>query len=175
MKKFNRKKPNMLTDIQWKYTRVMRKVEYLTNCKRGLFWKFILKYHRFKLYRIGVKSGLTIPPNVFGPGLALFHYGTIVVDTSARVGRDCQLYCSTNIADGVKIGEKVFIAPGVVISSNVTIADGVRIGANSVVTRSILEPNITVAGAPAKKISDIGTTDHYLGGTERLEQSSSGG
>ena len=39
---------------------------------------------------------------------------------------------------------------------NVTIADDVIIGANAVVTKDILEPNVVVAGVPAKIISRDG-------------------
>ena len=38
------------------------------------------------------------------------------------------------------------------ITAKIKIADGIKIGANSVVTKSFLEPNITIAGVPAKKI-----------------------
>lgn len=41
------------------------------------------------------------------------------------------------------------------------IADDVVIGANAVVTKDIAEPGITVAGIPAKKISNCGSY-HYL-------------
>ena len=41
---------------------------------------------------------------------------------------------------------------GAVIIGKIKIADGIKIGANSVVTKSFLEPNITIAGVPAKKI-----------------------
>ena len=44
------------------------------------------------------------------------------------------------------------------IIGNITIASDVVIGANAVVVHSINEPGITVAGNPAKKVSD---TDSY--------------
>lgn len=170
MKKFNNRKPRFLLDEHWRYTVILRKIEYLTNCKKGLLWKTILYLYKFRLYRLSIKTGISIYHNSFGPGLALFHHGTIVVNPTAKIGRDCQIYCGTNIASNVVIGDKVFIAPGVVISDGVTIGDGVRIGANSVVTKSILQNNITVAGAPAIKVSNKGTDSHYVGGTERVRE-----
>ena len=56
------------------------------------------------------------------------------------------------VNDAPKIGNNVEIGFGAVIIGKVIIADGIKIGANSVVTKSFLEPNITIAGVPAKKI-----------------------
>ena len=55
------------------------------------------------------------------------------------------------IDDAPTIGNNVEIGFGAVIIGKI-IADGIKIGANSVVTKSFLEPNITIAGVPAKKI-----------------------
>lgn len=52
------------------------------------------------------------------------------------------------------IGDNVFIGTGAKIIGDIHIADNVVIGAGAVVTRDILEPGITVAGVPARKISD---------------------
>ena len=56
------------------------------------------------------------------------------------------------IDDAPIIGNNVEVGFGAVIIGKVKIADGIKIGANSVVTNSFLEPNITIAGVPAKKI-----------------------
>lgn len=56
------------------------------------------------------------------------------------------------IDDAPTIGNNVEIGFGAVIIGKIKIADGIKIGANSVVTKSFLEPNITIAGVPAKKI-----------------------
>lgn len=55
------------------------------------------------------------------------------------------------------IGNNVYIRMGARILGDITIADNVVIGANAVVTKSITEPGITVAGIPVKKISDVGS------------------
>ncbi len=150
----NMKRPRIFMDHVWRYTRVMRKVEYYVNCKKGFLSKLIEKFYKFRLYRLSLKTGFSIPHNVFGAGLVLFHHGTIIVNKSAKIGEKCQLFCCTNIGANVEIGSRAFIAPGVKILDNVKIADGVKIGANSVVSRDILEPNVVVVGAPAKKIKD---------------------
>jgi serine O-acetyltransferase len=58
--------------------------------------------------------------------------------------------------DAPIIGDNVYIAPGVKIYGGIEIAEGIAIGANSVVNKSFTEPNITIAGVPAKKIADGG-------------------
>jgi serine O-acetyltransferase len=52
----------------------------------------------------------------------------------------------------------VFMGPNSVIVGPIEIADGIAIGANSYVSRSFLEPAITVAGSPAHKVLDRGTS-----------------
>ncbi len=56
-----------------------------------------------------------------------------------------------------RIGNNVYIGPGARIFGDIEIADGIAIGANAVVNRSFLEPGITIAGVPARKISDKGS------------------
>jgi serine acetyltransferase len=51
----------------------------------------------------------------------------------------------------------VCIGPGARVLGDITTADGIVIGANSVVTKSFCKNNITIAGAPARKISNRGT------------------
>ncbi|MGZ4849016.1 MAG: serine O-acetyltransferase [Halobacteriota archaeon] len=98
--------------------------------------------------------------NVFGPGLLISHWGTIVVHPNAKVGANCELQNDTHIAlktgDGKapKIGDNVFIGAGARILGDIELADWVAVGANVVVTKSFTEPHITIAGIPARKIGD---------------------
>jgi serine O-acetyltransferase len=64
----------------------------------------------------------------------------------------------------------VFIAAGAVIVGAITIADGISIGANSYVNKSFSEPNITIAGCPAKKISNKSSEDLWIRATEILRK-----
>ena len=142
-----------LFKIQRKYLRRLRKTEYLMNCKprslRTLFSRFLLN-------NLGTKTGWTIPPNVFGKGLYVPHYGTIIVNHTSRFGDNCVLQCGINISEGASGGNRLYFAAGSKVMKNVYIADGVIIGANAVVTKSVLEPDVVVAGIPAKIISKNG-------------------
>lgn len=150
-----------LNDVR-KFKVLLRKSEYYSNCCSGLLGKLVSSYYRYRLYKCGLKLGFTIPRNVFGPGLSIPHTGTIVVNSNAKVGKNCRLHVCVNIgASGGKkdapiIGDNVYIAPGVKIYGGIEIAEGIAIGANSVVNKSFTEPNITIAGVPAKKIADGG-------------------
>ena len=64
------------------------------------------------------------------------------------------------------IGDNVYIGPGAMLFGPIRIADEIAIGANSVVNRSFEEPGITIAGAPARKVSDRGSEGLLIRGTE---------
>lgn len=147
-------KPRLFGDECLKYLITLRKLEYLLNKQnKNMLDKIRYAYRKLQHHRQSVSWGILIPPNVFGAGLTLFHVGTIIVNDTARVGTGCHLYNGVNIAQDCKIGNDVYIAPGVKLLPGVEIADNIRIGANAVVTKSFLEPGITIAGVPAVKIS----------------------
>ncbi len=58
----------------------------------------------------------------------------------------------------IKIGDNCFIGAHAVLLCGVTLADNVIVGAGSVVTKSVLESNVIVAGNPARV---VGYWDKY--------------
>lgn len=152
-------------DIQ-RFQEALRGVEYYTNCEQTLFVK-IRKFMQLRKFRkLSLKLGFSIPENVFGPGLSIAHYGTIVVNQSTRVGANCRLHTGVNIGSEAgyagrapKIGDNCYIGPGVKIFGNITIANNVALGANAVVTKSIEKPGVAVAGIPAKEIGPVNVRD----------------
>lgn len=104
------------------------------------------------------KTGITIPRNVCGIGLTLYHYGSIVLNQSVRIGDNCCIMNNVNIGanqgspKAPQIGNNVYIGPGAVIFGDIIIADGCYIGANAVVNKSVLEPNSVIVGVPGKVI-----------------------
>jgi len=156
----NSDKPGF-TDEIWKFEILLRKLEYrLDSGKTGGPSGIITRFYKLKFHKLSLKLGFTIPPHVFGPGLALPHYGTIVIHDEARVGRNCRVHDGVTIGatGGVRksatIGDNVFLGSGCKIIGELTIADDVCIGAGAVVTKSITEPGTTWAGVPAVKVSD---------------------
>ncbi len=156
----NDRRPRLFGDEIWKFEILLRKVEYDLNCRQGLSAFVVGKYHKFRFHRLCVRLGFTIPPNVFGEGLAIPHYGTIVVHGNARAGKNCRIHEGVNIGatsgshEAAVIGDNCFFASGAKVIGAVHIADDVAVGANAVVTKDIAEPGTTWAGVPARKISD---------------------
>jgi serine O-acetyltransferase len=147
-----------IIDPIWAFVRLLRKVEYFTNCKISLLARTYLFFLRFRLKLMQLILGFTIPPNVLGPGLNLPHYGTIVIHNNARIGSNCRINVGVvigenNGAENVPtIGNNVVIESGAKIFGKIEIADGIHIGANSVVNKSFTIPNIILVGAPARII-----------------------
>jgi serine O-acetyltransferase len=139
---------------------LMRRCEYYTNVKKGLFNKLILLILRIRYNRLSLRLGFSIPLNVFGPGLSIAHYGTIVVSAYARVGKNCRLHPSTCIgaSGGINapvIGDNVYIGPGAKIYGKIKLGNNIAVGANAAVGDSFEEDNILIGGVPAKKIGMV--------------------
>jgi len=152
----------------------LRKCEYYNNCRHDLIGKIICKFLKMRFVYMNHKLGFSIPLNVFDKGLSIAHYGTIVVNANAVIGKSCRIHEGVTIGvsgDDYKngktgssaiIGDRVFLASGVKVIGRVKIADGVAIGANSVVVHDILEPDTTWAGVPARKVSEKGSLQYIF-------------
>lgn len=169
----------LFPDLVWRFQRVLRKLEYHHNRRQDPVARLI----RARLYRqylhLSNLLGFTIPINVFGPGLAIAHRGTIVVNTGTRVGANCRLHVCVNIGTEAgkfhaapRIGDNVYIGPGAKIYGDIVIADGCAIGANAVVNRSFEEPGSVIAGVPARKIGETDTSNLLIRATDILEKRS---
>lgn len=141
---------NLFGDYTFNYLNLMRKLEYYTNCKSGIFASLYKKYLSVRYKQMSVKTGIQIGINTFGKGLGLFHYGSIVVNGSARFGDYCVIQSDVNVSAGVQGGDEIYIAPGAKILENVQIANNVIIGANAVVSKNITEANTSWGGACEK-------------------------
>lgn len=153
------------SDIVWKYLIALRHNEYhfnVRNNRRGiysLYHKVMHKLWDYRMFRLGLQTGFSICLNSCGKGLQLAHIGPIIIN--GTLGDYCRIHVGVNI--GVKagtsserptIGSGVYIGPGAKLFGAIKIADHIAIGANSVVNKDFCEPNISIAGIPAKKISD---------------------
>ena len=139
------------------YIRMMRRYEYYHE-KNHFIGRLIYIYCNWRWRKISALTGITIPRGVCAEGLTLYHYGSIVVNGNARIGRNVCISNNVNIgankgeSEAPKIGDNVFIGPGAVLFGNIEIADNCFIGANAVVTKSVLEPYSVVVGSPGKVI-----------------------
>lgn len=148
---------SFLLDDIWRFQRSLRRVEYTTNCRRPLPLRVIARARHRRFSR---RLGFTIPPNVFGPALAIAHYGTIVINPGVRVGNRCRLHVGVNIGVGggflgaPRIGDNCFIGPGAKLFGDIVLGDNIMIGANAVVQTSHPEGGVRLGGIPAAVISD---------------------
>ena len=147
-----------------RFTILLRLNEYLHNSRKPLIVKLLpLLWYR----RLGIRLGFSIPLNVFDSGLAIVHYGLIVVNSEARVGKNCRIHAGVNIGGsaGFKkyedkksyspiVGDNCYIGPGAKLFGPIEIKENCVIGANAVVNKSFLESEITIGGIPARKISN---------------------
>jgi serine O-acetyltransferase len=143
------------------FQRLLRRVEFLQS-RHGIITRGLLVLARLRLARASVRLGISIPPGVFGRGLSVAHYGSVVVNDKARVGKYCRIHSATNIgifAGGAPlIGDYVYIGPGSVIYGDITLGDEIAVGANAVVGRDFIGP-ATLGGAPARVISSEGSRE----------------
>lgn len=148
-------------DYIYRFQRLLRKIEYTKNCKTGFISKCKYLFLQKKFRKISLRLGFSIPPNVFGPGLSIVHYGTIVVNANAKVGSNCRIHPSTCIgASGgsgkaPQIGDNVYIAPGVKIYGEIVIGNNIATAANSAIGKSFTEENILIGGVPAIRLKEI--------------------
>lgn len=89
-----------LKGVTGKYLLWLRRTEYHLNTSHHCRYKAchtVLKV-------LSLLSGICIPPNTFGKGLGLYHYGTIIVNSSARFGDYCGIQAGVNVAENVRGG-----------------------------------------------------------------------
>lgn len=135
--------------IRW--LRNEEKYSFTKPCKILAFW------YKARKNRLGSRLGFIISAGSFGDGLKLEHFGSVIVNPKARIGRNCIIHGNCCIGsnggypdDSPIIGDNVDIGQFAQILGGIRIADGVRIGAGAVVVKDVLEPNVTVVGVPAK-------------------------
>lgn len=148
------------TPLLIKHNYLLRKTEWHINSGHKLL---------SKIYNIRLKSfqnvyGMHIPVNRCGKGLRIMHIGSVIINERANVGDDCVFHINSGVVAGgtnggcPTLGNNVIVGIGAIVLGGITVADHIAIGANAVVNKDFLEPDIAIAGVPAKKISDNGSS-----------------
>lgn len=129
----------------------------------GIFYRLMLRRYQIRYgFQISAKTEI-------GGGLYLGHWGTVVVNSKAKIGKNCNLahgvtIGQTNRGDkqGVPtIGDNVWIGTNSVIVGGITIGNNVLIAPNSYVTDSVGDNSIVI-GNPSKIIPSETATDGYI-------------
>jgi len=158
----------------FRYTFFMRSCKYFAS--KGFFGKGIFMICRVALRHYSVKYGFQIPWQTnIGPGLAIGHYGPIIVNPNSSIGANCNITVGVLLglsartdSDGRNIGfdypvvgNRVALNNSSKILGGVNISSAAVVGVSSVVTKDVPR-NAVVVGAPAKIISDKGSSA-YVG------------
>jgi len=129
----------------------------------GIFYRILLRRYQIKYgFQISAKTQI-------GEGLYLGHWGTVVVNPDAKIGKNCNLahgvtIGQTNRGDkkGVpQIGDNVWIGTNAVIVGGIKVGNNVLIAPNSYVTEDIPDNSIAI-GNPLKIISSANATEGYI-------------
>lgn len=135
--------------------------------KNNFFLSFLIGIF-FKRY--SVKFQIQIPKSVkIGLGLALPHYGGIVVNSKTIIGDYCTILHNVTIGNTKRgklkgapiIGDYVYLGPGAVVVGNITIGNHVLIAPNAYVNLDIPD-NSLVIGNPAKIVSRQNASKGYI-------------
>jgi serine O-acetyltransferase len=143
---------------------VLRKSQQYKNTPiLKMVWKFILRHYQ-------IKYGFQIYPETkIGEGFYLGHWGSLVINPNAVIGKNC------NIAQGVTIGQQnrgkntgfptigdeAWIGTNAVIVGGITIGNNVLIAPNSYVNFDVPENSI-VMGNPGKIYESENATEGYI-------------
>lgn len=154
----------------FRYSFYMRTCSYFGRKNRFFFPMFMIC--RLALRHYSFKYGYQIPwQTEIGPGLYIGHHGTIIVNPSSKIGKNC------NISSGVllglnhkvdefgnslgfeypEVGDRVSLGNNSKIIGGVHIGDDCVVGVSSVVTKNIPASSVVV-GSPAKIISNKGSS-----------------
>ena len=145
-------------DSIWIYQRILRYYEYhknVGNKLRKVIYGSLLFIH-------GKRLGFSISDNCFGPGLRINHYGLLIVNAKARIGKWCDIHQGVNIGENGSIDDNdnvvsevpiirdyCFIGPGAKIFGCCNIGNSTRIGANAVINKDVPTNHIAY-GNPMK-------------------------
>lgn len=149
--------PRPFTDEIWKYEITLRKYEYWLQ-QTGVLATIMSIFYKLMHHRNSIKLGIGIGPGCCDKGLSIAHVGTIQINGNAKVGKNLRIQEGVNIGAGrggvPTIGNNVFLGSGCKVIGGITIADNCAVGAGAVVVKDVLENGISVAGVPAKKVSN---------------------
>ncbi|WP_312321612.1 serine acetyltransferase [Soonwooa sp.] len=129
----------------------------------GKIYRFILRHYQIK-YGFQIYAETQI-----GEGFYLGHWGQLVINPKAVIGRNCNIAQGVTIAqanrgrrEGVPtIGDEVWIGPNAVIVGGITIGNNVLIAPNAYVSTDVPE-NSVVIGNPAQITPNNMATEGYI-------------
>lgn len=129
----------------------------------SLFYRIVLRHYQ-------IKYGFQIYPETkIGEGLYLGHWGALVINPKAIIGKNCNIMQGVTIAQANRgknegapvIGDEVWIGPNAVIVGNIKIGNNVLIAPNAYVNFDVPN-NAIVIGNPAVYTLKEDATKGYI-------------
>lgn len=124
--------------------------------KRWIFlYAIVYFFYRHLQYKTGIQIRLGTK---IGSGLRFVHFGDVVLNASARLGKHCVVFNGVTLGSvhlgglAPKVGDNVVICTGSKLIGDITVGNNVVIGAGAVVVKDVPD-NAVVAGVPAKILS----------------------
>lgn len=166
---YKNKKPSFFVCFAlhgYNYSKVMRKTRFYKE--NNVFFLYVI--NRISLYILSFIYGFQIPYNTdIGEGLYIGHFGRIIVNCNAELGKNINLSPGVTIGmtnrgskKGVpKIGNGVWIGTNSIIVGNVNIGNDVMIAPNSFVNFDVPSHSIVV-GNPGVIHSKENATQYYV-------------
>ncbi len=153
---FKGKLRSLLFNLSYRFVRVLRRYEYVLNCKRGISRKlellFLVPYYKHMV----VKCGYSIPPNVMGAGCSIHCLGPVIMNGGVSVGENTRIHVGVHLGTGAgyanaapKVGKNCYLGPGAKLFGDITLADCTVVGANAVVNKGCDKSNVLLVGMPA--------------------------
>lgn len=151
---------NLITNPGFRYTFFFRKCGHYHN-STGILSKARFYFYLAFLKHYSYKFGIQISPfTSIGPGLYIEHFGNIVVNRYARLGKNINLHPGITIGATYRgcnqgtpiIGDNVWIGANAVIVGNIKIGDNVIIAPLTYLNSDVPD-NAVIAGNPGIIIS----------------------
>ena len=121
----------------------------------NIFIQLLRIYHQRRMHVYARRTGFQIGLGTTGWGLRICHWGYIIINKDAKVGRNLTIYPGSTIGaykGAPTLGDNVFIGLGAKVIGHITVGDNAMVAPNAVVTKDV-PANCIVAGVPAKIIS----------------------
>lgn len=162
----------------WRYQKKLRYLEYYKNTLdkvnslqenkisvyfrlKNLLQKYLCSVNFIlccrRVNKLGLKLGIDTWHNVFEEGLLIYHTsGGIVVNSNARIGKNCHLHGNNCIGnngsspEAPQLGDNCSLGVGAKIIGNIKLGNNIKIAAGAVVIRDCLQDGVILAGIPAE-------------------------
>lgn len=141
-----------------KYLKSLRWAEWY-DMKTGILSKMQCAVYKYRLRKFGKMFGFQIGLHTCGFGLRFYHWGTIIINKNAKIGRGGVIYPGVTIGQTSHgkvpvIGDNVFIGLGAKVFGDIKIGNNVIIAPNAIVVKDVPD-NAVVGGIPAKVIKFV--------------------